>query len=112
MGLCVSRMTLGHNVNHVTYKRENQAKQAKPNLTGPSVIPMRYGPFCASAMLDLVYSPGRCCFVPKPRKVGAPGPTAAKVGSTRSGFSIVDDRVAHFDCIFTMDPKDAITIDP
>ena len=63
-------------------------------------------------VLDLELSPGRCCYVSRPRKVGAPGPSAAKVGAKLSGLSFVDDRGAHFDCIFTMDPNGAITIDP
>ena len=63
-------------------------------------------------LLDLQLSPGRCVFVSRRRKVGAPGPSAAKVGPTWSPLSFPDDGGAHFDCIFSMDPNDAISIDP
>ena len=48
-------MTLGHNGNHVTYKRKNNPKQAKPILTDPYVKPMRYGPLCAAAKKTIIH---------------------------------------------------------
>ena len=56
-------------------------------------------------VLELVYSPGRWCSVSRPRKAGAPGPSAAKVGATRTPLSFADGGGAHFDCIFTMYPN-------
>ena len=50
--------------------------------------------------------------VPRPRKVGGPGPSAAKVGPTRSRQPRVNLRQGHGDLVFAMDSFDAFTIDP
>ena len=50
--------------------------------------------------------------VPRPRKVGAPGPSAAKVGATRSRQPRANLPQGHGDLVFAMDPVDAFTIIP
>ena len=62
-------------------------------------------------VLDLRYSPGSFWNVPRPRKVGAPGPTAAKAGPTRSRQPPPNLRQGHGDFICARDSFDAITID-
>ena len=64
----------------------------------------------AIGVLDLLQ--GCVLNVPRPRKVGAPGPSAAKVGSERSGPPRVNLRQGHGDLVFAMDPVDAFTIIP
>ena len=61
-------------------------------------------------VLDL--SQGCVLNVPRPRKVGAPGPSAAKVGSPRSGPPPPNLQQGHGDLVFAMDPVDAYTIIP
>ena len=61
-------------------------------------------------VLDLVRG---CAFdVPRPRKVGAQGSPAAKVGSPRSRPPPANLRQGHGDLLFTMDPVDAFTATP
>ena len=64
----------------------------------------------AIGVLDL--SQGCVLNVPRPRKVGAPGPSAAKVGAKRSPPPPVNLRQGHGDLVFAMDPVDAFTIIP
>ena len=61
-------------------------------------------------VLDLEICPGRSLFVSRPRKVGAPGPSAAKVGSVRSPLPPINRCQGHGDLVFAMDPVDAFTI--
>ena len=63
-------------------------------------------------VLDLVYSPGSFWNVPRPRKVGAPGPSAAEVGPTLSPQPRINLPQGHGDLLFAMDPVDAFTIIP
>ena len=48
--------------------------------------------------------------VPRPRKVGAPGPSAAKVGPKRSPQPRINRCQGHGDLVFAMDPVDAFTL--
>ena len=50
--------------------------------------------------------------VPRPRKVGAPGPSAAKVGATLLDLPPANRCQGHGDLMFSMDSFDAITIHP
>ena len=50
--------------------------------------------------------------VPRPRKVGTPGPSAAEVGAHRSGRIRINLPRNHDDLRFTKDPDDASTITP
>ena len=63
-------------------------------------------------VLDLVYSPRSFWNVPRPRKVSAPGPSAAKVGAKRLRSPPVNLRQGHGDLVFAMDPVDTFTIIP
>ena len=63
-------------------------------------------------VLDLRYSPGSFWNVPRPRKVGGPGPSAAKVGPRPSRQPPVNLRQGHGDLLFAMDSFDAFTILP
>ena len=74
------------------------------NLNSPGLGPM--------GVSDLQYTPGRCLFVSRPRKVGCTGPTAAKVGHKRSPWIQANHRQGHPDCICAMDYFDAFPIDP
>ncbi|MDA8609508.1 hypothetical protein N9L19_01180 [bacterium] len=55
---------------------------------------------------------GVCFEVPRPRKVGAPGPSAAEVGPTRSPPPPLNRCQGHGDLLFAMDPVDAFTMTP
>ena len=57
-------------------------------------------------------SAGVCFEVPRPRKVGAPGPSAAEVGPTLSPQPRINLPQGHGDLVFAMDPVDAFTIIP
>ena len=61
-----------------------------------------------------VLDPSQGCVwnVPRPREVGAPGPTAAKLGSERSRQPWANRCQGHGDLVFAMDPVDAFTIIP
>ena len=61
-------------------------------------------------VLDLLQ--GCVCFVPRPRKVGAPGSPAAEVGPERSRQPRVNLRQGHGALVFAMDPVDAFTMLP
>ena len=50
--------------------------------------------------------------VPRPRKVGAPGPSAAKLGVERSPWCPPSLPQGHGGQVFAMDPVDAFTIIP
>ena len=50
--------------------------------------------------------------VPRPRKVGGPGPSAAEVGPTRSRPPPANLPQCHGALLFAMDPVDAFTITP
>ena len=51
-------------------------------------------------------------YVPRPRKVGGPGPSAAEVGPTLSPPPPINLRQGHGALVFAMDPVDAFTITP
>ena len=58
--------------------------------------------------------PGVGCVwkVPRPRKVGGPGPSAAEVRGEWSGWIPANLPQCHGDLVFAMDPVDAFTITP
>ena len=64
-------------------------------------------------VLDLFEIVVRCVWkVPRPRKVGAPGPSAAKLGSERSPPPPINLPQGHGDLVFAMGPVGAFTIIP
>ena len=79
---------------HETYKDKNN------NSPGQRPI----------GVLDLLQ--GCVWKVPRPREVGAPGPSAAKVGGPLSGPPRINLPQCHGDLVFAMDPVDAFTITP
>ena len=63
-------------------------------------------------VLDLGYSLGSFWNVPRPRKVGGPGASVAKVGRHTPRQPPLNLRQGHGDLLFAMDSFDAFTIDP
>ena len=78
-------------------------------ITATTINSPGHGPI---GVLDLVYRPRPCCYVPRPRKVAAPGRSAAKVSGKPSGWMRVNRCQGHGDCICAMDSFDACTIGP
>ena len=96
----------------VIRRRGELANSNKSNdniITIMIIIRRAMGP---SACQISVRALGRVVVVSRPRKVGAPGPTAAKVGGKPSPWIPINLPQGHGDCICAMDSFDAFRIHP